>query len=512
MEHPENVRRVLFSPVGSTDPLSKNVLEDGTIAHHDGSMLHICRAYKPELVVLYFSQEMQRAEAADHRYTESLQLLGEELGYEIEVRCEPQESFATEAHDYDLFYNDFENIIRSIRRNYPHYEILLNVSSGTPSMKTALYLLANYLPFKTHPIQVATPLKKSNRSDWLQAAGGLAEVWKKNADSQPNCESRCTDVEYENLNARMTKRSIRKLIDAYDYAAALALAEDIKEHLSSKTIPYLAAAVDRANQNWDKITDQEIVDAFKLPKCGDALSRASTTIPVGENNPFAKAFKKAVASLPEGSLEAGDENGALSEYLLWMQMKQKREDYADFVRGLTPALFRLMQVAVDDIEGLKIEETGCERSEKGVPKLDKNKIESILSKRVQDKNKRQRLLSKLVGKESQQRTLNSYVYDKIIEELFNNNDHPWASDLIKLRKIEELVRNQAAHEIRGIDDHWIATTAETGTQAKTPYDSAHILETIKRCAGAMKTEDGKRVLPIDWKSYDAMNDAIKNTL
>ncbi len=512
MEHSENVRRVLFSPVGSTDPISKNVLEDGTTAHYDGSMLHICRAYKPELVVLYFSQEMQRTEAADHRYTESLQLLEKELGYRIEVRCEPKESFATEAHDYDLFYNDFENIIRSVRHDYPEHEILLNVSSGTPSMKTALYLLANYLPFKTHPIQVATPLRKSNRSDWLQAAGGLAEVWKKNADSQPDCEPRCTDIEYENLNARMTKQSIRKLIDAYDYAAALALAEDIKEHLSDKTIPYLTAAVDRANQNWDRITDQEIVSAFKLPKCGDALSRVSTTTPVDENSPFAKAFKKAAASIPEGSLEAGDENGALSEYLLWMQMKQKRHDYADFIRGLTPALFRLMQVAVDDIEGLKIEAAGCERDAKGAPKLVPSKIESILAEHVQDKGKRQHLSRKLVGDGSCQRMLNSSVYDKIINELFNSNDHPWASDLIKLRRIEESVRNQAAHEIRGIDDHWIATNAEANVQAKAPYDSTHILVTIKRCVGAMKTEDGERALPIDWKSYDKMNEAIKNTL
>ena len=37
-------KRILFSPVGGTDPI-RNC--------HDGSMLHICRHYKPDIVYLY---------------------------------------------------------------------------------------------------------------------------------------------------------------------------------------------------------------------------------------------------------------------------------------------------------------------------------------------------------------------------------------------------------------------------------------------------------------------------
>ena len=39
----------LFSPVGNTDPIKY---------FHDGSMLHICRKYKPDIVYLYLSREM----------------------------------------------------------------------------------------------------------------------------------------------------------------------------------------------------------------------------------------------------------------------------------------------------------------------------------------------------------------------------------------------------------------------------------------------------------------------
>ena len=48
-------RTILFTPVGGTDPISST---NG----HDGSMLHICRQYKPDEVVLYMSKEMKNWE------------------------------------------------------------------------------------------------------------------------------------------------------------------------------------------------------------------------------------------------------------------------------------------------------------------------------------------------------------------------------------------------------------------------------------------------------------------
>lgn len=44
-------KKILFSPVGGTDPISEN-------NYRDGSMLHICRHYKPDKVILYLSKEM----------------------------------------------------------------------------------------------------------------------------------------------------------------------------------------------------------------------------------------------------------------------------------------------------------------------------------------------------------------------------------------------------------------------------------------------------------------------
>ena len=66
----------LFSPIGNTDPIKY---------FYDGSMLHICRYYKPDVVILYLSHEMILHHEKDNRYVRSIELLGEKLG--ILLKC-----------------------------------------------------------------------------------------------------------------------------------------------------------------------------------------------------------------------------------------------------------------------------------------------------------------------------------------------------------------------------------------------------------------------------------------
>lgn len=64
--------KILFSPVGGTDPLSNDNYQDGAI-------LHIVRNYRPERIVLFLSQEMLRFHKEDNRYIKSLYLLYREF-------------------------------------------------------------------------------------------------------------------------------------------------------------------------------------------------------------------------------------------------------------------------------------------------------------------------------------------------------------------------------------------------------------------------------------------------
>ena len=52
--------RILFSPIGNTDPITNN---------YDGAMLHIIREYRPDKVYLYLSKDIVNKEEKDHRYS-----------------------------------------------------------------------------------------------------------------------------------------------------------------------------------------------------------------------------------------------------------------------------------------------------------------------------------------------------------------------------------------------------------------------------------------------------------
>lgn len=148
-------RVILFTPIGGTDPISATNCKDG-------SMLHICRFYKPDKVVMYMSKEMLDYQEKDNRYRYCLDNLakmqGREMEYEIIERKE-----LTRVHEFDYFYQDFRTVISEIYKEIDETDtLLLNVSSGTPAMKSGLLVLQTLGEFPAKVIQVATPEKRIN--------------------------------------------------------------------------------------------------------------------------------------------------------------------------------------------------------------------------------------------------------------------------------------------------------------------------------------------------------------
>ena len=100
------MRKILFSPLGKTDPISNK---------HDGSMLHICRIYKPDKVYLYMSKEILQDHESDNRYVFCLEKLGELLNhnFEIEIIERPELVYV---HKLDDFYEEFKRCLQEIER------------------------------------------------------------------------------------------------------------------------------------------------------------------------------------------------------------------------------------------------------------------------------------------------------------------------------------------------------------------------------------------------------------
>ena len=143
----------LFSPVGNTDPIKY---------FHDGSMLHICRKYKPDIVYLYLSREMVKNHRKDNRYAQTIELLGKWLNHTFEVRLIMREDLV-EVQQYDVFYKEFRERIAQIEKEMELGDrLLLNMASGTPAMKSALVVMATLAEYRFIPVQVSTPKSESN--------------------------------------------------------------------------------------------------------------------------------------------------------------------------------------------------------------------------------------------------------------------------------------------------------------------------------------------------------------
>ena len=174
-------RTILFTPVGGTDPISST---NG----HDGSMLHICRQYKPDEVVLYMSKEMLDFQEQDNRYLYCLQQLAKlqnrHMDYKIIERRE-----LTKVHEFDYFYNDFRTIIMDIYKNMDETDrLLLNISSGTPAMKSGLLVLQTIGEYPATLVQVTTPEQAIN--EHVHEDYDVKFLWNYDEDNREDFQNR----------------------------------------------------------------------------------------------------------------------------------------------------------------------------------------------------------------------------------------------------------------------------------------------------------------------------------
>ena len=201
---------ILFSPVGKTDPITN---------YHDGSLIHICRKYKPEKVYLYLSQEMLNFHRLDDRYCRCLEWLQKKEKFHAEIILLERPDLV-DVQVFDYFYDEFEQEVQKIQQENPEATILFNVSSGTPAMKSALQFLAASSENMYVPVQVSTPQNGVNREQYDFEKYDLETRWELNEDNEAGYVDRCVESETATLNKRIKLEIICKHIEAYDYQAA----------------------------------------------------------------------------------------------------------------------------------------------------------------------------------------------------------------------------------------------------------------------------------------------------
>lgn len=434
--------RILFSPIGNSDPIN---------AGHDGSWLHCCRHYQPDSTVIYLSSEMTEREERDKRFSKTLELLNRSTGHSIALYIE-QRPELNNPHRFDLFYDDFEKILTDIHRKDPSAEILVNISSGTTAMKSALFPLYHMLTFPIKLIQVDGPHSEMNDNKGHRATNGdsynIGEEWENNLDNLPDADNRCHVVKDEQQACRLRLMQIQALVRHNEFYAASLLADELDEFVPSEAKECLRAAAERQQLNLYSA-------CLTLKKCGyDGVS-------VIQQHSKELLFQAA-------------------EMVLTMQCDLERDDIAGCVRKLTPVLFALM---VSYLKKTGVDITRFVDDEY-------RQINELQMKRCYPELYEAAYKDGLIG-----RYLNHEILLGLIKlQRYDQNNF---NGLESLRNIERNVRNAIAHKPVKLTESVFCEQAK-----KTPGEMMKEIRKLFECM------DPRLFNNKYWKSYDDMKEFL----
>lgn len=417
---------VLFSPVGTHDPIGV-VDKDGKPS--EGSMLHIIRHYKPDAVYLYITKGLNHG---DDRYKIAIE--------KFYPKCKVENIFSElekdKVNSYDAFMADFRKYITEIYEKYNKkgYEILLNIASGTPQMKSNLILEVITNNIKLIPVQVDTPLKDSNFNSQNNkkilvcpicgsSIGNKEEekiYTEKDLDKidieKENDNNRCKEPEILSFKRAKIQSQIDSLIETYEYSAAYNLfkqVNDISELFDNNLLKYLQHAYLRVNLKYNEAN-------------------------------------KIINLQNKGLTDAENE---LLEYYYVMKLKYKKKELSDFILRISPfttdLLFHYLRENVPQLKKnkvLKYSENGKQICIEKSPDINLINIYN----RIYNKNKEFKKEDNFISL-ARLITIKDYYKNKK-----NNNINASVCKLFdKIRDIEKNVRNDVAHRMINITEEFI---------------------------------------------------------
>ena len=216
--------KILISAVGTTDPISNN---------HDAALLHIARNYRPDKIVLVYSQEMLVKQDLINKVLLSIE------GYNPIIEIDSTILNNDEVFLFDKMYEVMGLIVQKYTNDDD--EIILNLSSGTPQIISALFALNRINDYNTQAIQVATPKKGANKEYKDLTDSEIDALIVENQDNSLDFVDRSIKDKSEKFTQALVKRHLRSLIASFDYQAAEAIInrKEYNKLLSKKRIAYI---------------------------------------------------------------------------------------------------------------------------------------------------------------------------------------------------------------------------------------------------------------------------------
>ncbi len=299
---------ILFTCAGTSDPVRGN---------RDGGILHIMRYYHPKRVYLFLSQQIADLEAQDHRFEKTFQHMQEVCaaqGIVYQPSLFMHNSQLCDASKIDLVEKPLLEYFTSVAAENPNCRILLNLSSGTPQMKTLMQFLSVDSPYHVLGVQVDCP--QQNKKDQSRTDNETYNVdyeLATNFDDEPDClpegerRNRTSEPEMFAIKHQRHRHQLLKLLERQDYDAMLDMSQNLPKQLQTLL------------QHLNARNNLQSEEAYKLSKELTDLGF-----------PLYPAMK------------SDSHYRDLSEYYLLLRNLQKLGRYSEFVLRLNPFLTELL--------------------------------------------------------------------------------------------------------------------------------------------------------------------------
>ena len=162
--------RVLISAVGDTDPFRN---------FHDGALIHIARKYRPEKVILIFSEHTAKKQGNIEKALFSIA-----PDYKPELTIHDSIISDNEVHIFDVMFQRFSDILQEYYTKED--EFILNLSSATPQIKSALFVINRLNGINVKAVQVSSPEHASNVNIGHDNDENIDELIEVNEDNKVN--------------------------------------------------------------------------------------------------------------------------------------------------------------------------------------------------------------------------------------------------------------------------------------------------------------------------------------
>ena len=212
--------RVLISAVGDTDPFRN---------FHDGALIHIARKYRPEKVVLIFSEHTAKKQGNIEKALFSIA-----PNYEPELIIHDSIISDNEVHIFDVMFQRFSDILQEYYTKED--EFILNLSSATPQIKSALFVINRLNGINVRAVQVSSPEHASNENIGHDNDENIDELIEVNEDNKVNFIDRTIEDNAEKFNQALLKKTARDFIEKFDYKAALDILNQLTDSPNLKSV------------------------------------------------------------------------------------------------------------------------------------------------------------------------------------------------------------------------------------------------------------------------------------